>query len=66
MKEYLITYRRNDMPPEGALSCTIKWAHDEKEAVRYLLKQNPSKDGSCVFKRGGTGKIVSVEQLNKQ
>ena len=54
------------MPPEGALSCTIKWAKDEKEAVRYLLKQNPSKDGSCVFKRGGTGKIVSVEQLNKQ
>ena len=53
------------MPLEGALSCTIKWAKDEKEAVRYLLKQNPTKDGICVFKRGGTGEILSVEQLNK-
>lgn len=65
MKEYYITYRRNDMPPEGAVSCAIKWAHTEQDAVRYLLKNKPAKDGSCVFKRGGTGKILSVEQLTK-
>jgi len=53
------------MPPEGAVSCAIKWAHTEQDAVRYITKTKPSKDGSCVFKRGGTGKILSVEQMNK-
>jgi hypothetical protein len=49
--------------PKGFISSAIKWAHDEKEAVKYLLKKNPSKDGSCVFKRGSRGKIISVEEL---
>jgi hypothetical protein len=60
MNEYRIKFIHNDMP-SGYVGKSIKWAHDEKEAVRLLLKKNPEKDGRCTFKRGGSGKILSVE-----
>lgn len=49
--------------PEDYVGSTLKWARNEKDAVRLILKKNPDKDGSCSFKRGGSGKIISVEQL---
>lgn len=59
MKEFEITFK-NDQIGDIEFT-TIKWAHDEKSAVRLLLQKNPDKDGKCVFKRGGTGKIISVK-----
>jgi hypothetical protein len=63
MKQYYITYRVDELPAESNTSCAVKWAHNEKDAVRLLLQSNPDKDGKCRLKRGGTGKILSVEEL---
>jgi len=62
MIEYRIRYTRIDMP-EGYVGNTSKWAHSSGEAVKLLLQKNPDKTGTCVFKRGGTGKIISVEEV---
>ena len=48
---------------KGNSSTATKWAHDEKAAVRLLLAKNPDKNGNCVFKRGGSGKILNVKQV---
>jgi hypothetical protein len=42
-----------------------KWAHDEKTALSYLLRTKPSKDGFCNFKKGGSGKIISIKELKE-
>lgn len=62
MNQYLIKYERNDMP-KGYVGTTRKWARDQKTAVRFLLARN-EKDGTVLFKRGGSGKILSVEEVN--
>lgn len=62
MKQFYIEYRRNDMPSEYR-GAAIKWAHDDKAAVRLLLQKAPDKQGNCVFKRGGSGQILSVQEL---
>tara|TARA_R100000329_G_scaffold100125_1_gene82657 strand:+ start:184 stop:366 length:183 start_codon:yes stop_codon:yes gene_type:complete len=49
---------------KGQSSTATKWAHDEKAAVRLMLAKNPDKDGNCVFKRGGSGKILNVKQVD--
>ncbi len=62
MREYAIEYTHDEM---GDMTFrTSKWAHDEKSAVRLLLAKNPDKNGYCVFKRGGTGRILKVEQAS--
>lgn len=61
MREYQITFT-NDQIGDIEFK-TFKWAHDEKSAVRLLLQKNPEKNGRCVFKRGGTGKIISVKDI---
>jgi hypothetical protein len=61
MNEYKICSTRNDMP-KGYVSKAYKWAHTEQEAVRLLLQKMPDKNGTVVFKRGGTGTILSVTQ----
>jgi len=63
MKQYYITYQVDELPAESNTSAAIKWAHNEKDAVRLLLQVKPEKDGRCRLKRGGTGKILSVEEL---
>ncbi len=63
MQEYLITYSRSDV--EGQVMRATKWAHDEKKALSYILKKIPAKDGSCNFKRGGSGRIISVKELKE-
>tara|TARA_X000001382_G_scaffold31423_1_gene20355 strand:- start:8442 stop:8594 length:153 start_codon:yes stop_codon:yes gene_type:complete len=49
--------------PNNYVGKTQKWAHNEKDAVMLLLKKKPDRDGICIFKRGGAGKILTVEQL---
>jgi hypothetical protein len=52
-----------DGMPDGYVGKSTKWANDEKSALKHLLKKAPEKNGFCVFKRGATGKIISVKQL---
>jgi len=49
--------------PEGYEGVWYKWAHNESDAIDLLLKKKRSKDGTCVFKRGSIGKIISVTEL---
>jgi len=49
--------------PEGYVGDTSKWANGPTEAVKLLLQKKPDSTGTCVFKRGGTGKILSVEEI---
>ena len=62
MIEFKIRYTRNDMP-EGYVGESLKWAHSGSDAVNLLLQKKPEKNGTCVFKRGGAGKILSVEDI---
>ena len=62
MNQYEIKYSMNGMP-DGYVGKSSKWANDEKSALKHLLKKAPDKNGFCVFKRGATGKILSVKQL---
>ena len=64
VKQYKIEFTQNDMP-KGFTSTAIKWAHDAKQAVRLLLTKNPDKSGTCHFKRGATGKIISVNEIEE-
>ena len=63
VNRYCIKYIRDDMP-KGYIGKTYKWANDSRTAVKHLLKKNPEKNGVCLFKRGGTGKIISVQESN--
>jgi hypothetical protein len=62
VNNYCIKIERDDMP-DGFIDINYKWANTEKDAVRLLLKKVPDRTGTCVFKRGGTGRIISIEQL---
>lgn len=62
MNQYEIKYTMNDMP-DGYVGRTCKWARDEKSALNYILKKIPDRAGRCVFKRGSTGQILSIKQL---
>jgi hypothetical protein len=63
MNQYYITFRHDDLPPESNTSAAIKWAHNEKDAIRLLLKVAPEKNGRCRFKRGGSGQILNIEKI---
>jgi hypothetical protein len=61
MREYQIDYTHDEM---GKMKFrTSKWGQDAKKAVRLMLQNNPDKDGRCIFKRGGTGKIIQVKDI---
>lgn len=62
MIEYEILTQHDDMP-DGYIGKSFKWAHSERDAILLLLKKRPDKDGRCVFKRGSTGRILSVTEL---
>lgn len=62
MKRFYIEYKRNDMHPEHR-GAAMKWAHTAKDAVKLILQKAPDKDGNCTFKRGGSGKIITVHEL---
>jgi hypothetical protein len=64
MREYAIEYIHDEMGETKFL--TSKWAHDEKAAVRLMLQKNPDKEGRCIFKRGGTGRILSIKDITNE
>lgn len=49
--------------PNDYTGITTKWANDPKSALKHMLKKSPEKDGRCFFKRGGSGKIISIEEI---
>ena len=54
----------NNMP-EGYTGSALKWARNPDEAVKLILAKSGWKNNvTVVFKRGGTGKIISVEEDN--
>ena len=61
MREYQIEYTHDEV--QGRTFCAYKWSQNSDGAVRLLLQKNPDKNGKCIFKRGGTGRIVSVKDI---
>jgi len=59
MNQYRIRYVRQDMP-EGYVSSVVKYARDEKEAIRHLGGSKPDKKGYFRMKRGGIAQIQSI------
>ena len=53
-----------DDMPKGYVGCCTKYAKDASQALKYILKNKKGKDGFCVFKRGSTGRILSIEELD--
>jgi hypothetical protein len=53
---------RHDMPKDF-IDINYKWANTEKDAVKLILKKTTDKSGVCVFKRGGSGRILSIEKI---
>jgi len=49
--------------PDGFIDINYKWANNEKDAVKLILKKTTDKSGICVFKRGGSGRILSIEKI---
>jgi len=49
--------------PDGFIDINYKWANTEKDAVKLILKKTTDKSGVCVFKRGGSGRILSIEKI---
>ncbi len=62
MQQYEITYKNFDMPGDY-IGKAIKWAHNEKDAVKLITKKSPDKTGTCRLNRGSTAKIISVKEI---
>lgn len=62
MNLYKIKYKHWGMP-EDYVGCTEKWAHDQKQAVGYLCKGRPDKQGNCTTKKNATLTILSIEEI---
>ena len=62
VQRYQITYDNFDMPDDYT-SKSIKWAHNEKDAVKLITKKAPDKDGICQLKRGSTARIIEVKEI---
>lgn len=62
MNAYIIKMKRRDSPSD-CIDVNYKWANNEKDAVKLLLKKPPGKNGICVFKRGGIGELISIEKI---
>ena len=50
--------------PDEYVSIHCKIARDEKQALSYVIKSQAS-NGFVVFKKGGTGQLLSVEIDNQ-
>ena len=50
--------------PAGYVSIYCKIARDEKQALGYVINSRAS-NGFVVFKKGGTGQLLSVEIDNQ-
>ena len=65
MNLYKIRYKHRDMPPDY-VGFADKWAHDEKQAVSYVCRNRPDKQGNCTTKKNASITILSVEQIDPE
>lgn len=49
--------------PDDYTSKSIKWAHNERDAVKLITKKAPDKNGTCQLKRGSTARIIEVKEI---
>jgi hypothetical protein len=59
VNKFEITYKNADIRNPYVASAT-KWARDEKQAMKYVFKRLPSKDGFTVTKRGQAVKVLNI------
>jgi hypothetical protein len=50
-----------DDAPKGCVVSYLKWAKSEKHALEYIIKNKVADNGFVTFKKGGTGRLISVE-----
>jgi len=62
MNLYRIEYKHGDMP-EDYVGCTEKWARDAGQAIGYVCKGKPDKQGNCTTKKNATLTILSVQEI---
>jgi hypothetical protein len=62
MNKYVIKVERLDFAP-GNVQTYCKWANDHKQALDYIFK-NRNKSGLAMYRRGGVGRIISVQRLS--
>lgn len=61
MHQYKIEYSMNDMP-EGYVARCVKYARDEKEALKHIGTK-PDKSGSFRLKRGGIAHLKTITKI---
>ncbi len=61
MHRYRIEYIMDDMP-KGYVASSVKYARDDKEAMKYIGTK-PDKAGSFRLKRGGIARLKSITKL---
>lgn len=59
MNKFEITYKNADIRNPYVAS-TTKWARDEQQAMKYVFKSLPKKDGFAITKRGQAVKVINV------
>lgn len=62
MNKYTIYYKHFDMNPDYTGS-TTRWARDPNQAVSFLCKGKPDKNGYASTKRGARIKIINIEEI---
>tara|TARA_X000000368_G_C22912462_1_gene659256 strand:- start:473 stop:670 length:198 start_codon:yes stop_codon:yes gene_type:complete len=62
MRQYKVRYRHGDMQEDYVGEC-IKWAHDEKSALKLVFKNNLDRNGFGILKRGARGKLINITEI---
>jgi len=60
LNPYRITFTRDDAP-KGCVVSYLKWARSEKHALDYIIKGKVADNGLVIFKKGGSGRLISIE-----
>ena len=59
MNQYSIKYSHSDMP-KGYIGSSMKWARDEKEAIKLVFRNRLDRNKCGTLKRGGYGKLIEI------
>ena len=62
MNQYSIKYTHSDMP-EGYIGNSLKWARDEKEAIKLIFKNRLDRSKRGTLKRGGYGQLIEITRI---
>ena len=62
MNQYSIKYTHSDMP-KGYIGNSLKWARDEKEAIKLIFKNRLDREKRGTLKRGGYGQLIEITKI---